>query len=155
MKNDIGLSDADRQRVADSLSRALADTYTLYLKTQNFHWNVTGPQFRTLHLMFEEQYTDLAEAVDEIAERIRALGAVAPGSFAQFSKLSSIQEATSVPSAQDMVRQLVSDNETTDRTLRETANVAEEVNDLVTADLVTERMAVHEKAAWMMRSVFE
>jgi len=155
MKNDIGLSDADRQRVAESLSRVLADTYTLYLKTQNFHWNVTGPQFRTLHLMFEEQYTDLAEAVDEIAERIRALGAVAPGSFSQFAKLSSIQEATTVPSAQDMIRQLVSDNETADRTLRETANIADEVNDIVTADLVTERMAVHEKAAWMMRSVFE
>ena len=155
MKNDIGLSDADRQRVAESLSRALADTYTLYLKTQNFHWNVTGPQFRTLHLMFEEQYTDLAEAVDEIAERIRALGAVAPGSFSQFSKLSSIQEATTVPSAQDMIRQLVSDNEAADCTLRETANIAEEVNDIVTADLVTQRMAVHEKAAWMMRSVFE
>ena len=155
MKNDIGLSDADRQKVADSLSRALADTYILYLKTQNFHWNVTGPQFRTLHLMFEEQYTDLAGAVDEIAERIRALGAQAPGSFSQFSKLSSIQEATTVPSAQDMLRQLITDNETTDRTLRETANVADEVNDIVTADLVTERMAVHEKAAWMMRSVFE
>jgi starvation-inducible DNA-binding protein len=155
MKNDIGLSDADRQKVAESLSRVLADTYTLYLKTQNFHWNVTGPQFRTLHLMFEEQYTDLAEAVDEIAERIRALGAVAPGSFSQFAKLSSIQEATAVPSAEDMIRQLVSDNETADRTLRATANIAEEVNDIVTADLVTQRMAVHEKAAWMMRSVFE
>ena len=155
MQNDIGLSDADRQKVAESLSRVLADTYTLYLKTQNFHWNVTGPQFRTLHLMFEEQYTDLAAAVDEIAERIRALGAPAPGSFAQFSKLASIQEATTIPAAQDMVRQLVSDNETVDRTLRSTAMIAEDVNDIVTADLVTERMAVHEKAAWMMRSVFE
>jgi len=131
----------------------LADTYTIYLKTHNFHWNVTGPQFNTLHQMFEEQYTELAEAVDEIAERIRALGVQAPGSYAQFSELTSIEEETGTPSAEEMIKQLVTDLETVIRTARQVLPIADEANDEPSADLLTQRMQIHEKTAWMLRSM--
>ena len=139
--------------IAGGLSRLLADTYTLYLKTHNFHWNVTGPMFNTLHLMFEQQYTELATAVDEIAERIRALGEAAPGSYSQYAALSSIREETGVPSAEDMIRQLVADQEAVVRTARSVFPAAEEASDEPTADLLTQRMQVHEKTAWMLRSM--
>jgi len=131
----------------------LADTYTIYLKTHNFHWNVTGPQFNTLHQMFEEQYTELAEAIDEIAERIRALGVQAPGSYAQFSELTSIEEETGTPSAEEMIKQLVTDLETVIRTARQVLPIADEANDEPSADLLTQRMQIHEKTAWMLRSM--
>ena len=131
----------------------MADTYTIYLKTHNFHWNVTGPQFNTLHQMFEEQYTELAEAVDEIAERIRALGVQAPGSYAQFSELTSIEEVTGTPSAEEMIKQLVTDLETVIRTARQVLPIADEANDEPSADLLTQRMQIHEKTAWMLRSM--
>ncbi len=131
----------------------MADTYTIYLKTHNFHWNVTGPQFNTLHQMFEEQYTELAEAVDEIAERIRALGVQAPGSYAQFSELTSIEEETGTPSAEEMIKQLVTDLETVIRTARQVLPIADEANDEPSADLLTQRMQIHEKTAWMLRSM--
>jgi len=150
---DIGISEESRFDIADGLSRLLADTYTLYLKTHNFHWNVTGPMFNTLHLMFEQQYTELATAVDEIAERIRALGVSAPGSYAQFADLTSIQEETGTPSAEDMIAQLVKDQETVARTARSVFPIADEANDEPTADLLTQRMQVHEKTAWMLRSM--
>lgn len=150
---DIGISEESRFDIADGLSRLLADTYTLYLKTHNFHWNVTGPMFNTLHLMFEQQYTELATAVDEIAERIRALGVSAPGSYAQFADLTSIQEEVGTPSAEDMIAQLVKDQETVARTARSVFPIADEANDEPTADLLTQRMQVHEKTAWMLRSM--
>ncbi len=150
---DIGIPEQQRKAIADGLSRLLADTYTLYLKTHNFHWNVTGPQFNTLHLMFETQYTELATAVDEIAERIRALGEPAPGSYAAFARLSSVKEADGVPSAEDMLRQLVQDQETVVRTAREVLPLADEANDEPTAGLLSDRMQVHEKTAWMLRSM--
>ena len=153
MKIDIGIDDRSRKDIAGGLSRLLADTYTLYLKTHNFHWNVTGPMFNTLHLMFEQQYTELATAVDEIAERIRALGEAAPGSYSQYAALSSIREETGVPSAEDMIRQLVADQEAVVRTARSVFPVAEEASDEPTADLLTQRMQVHEKTAWMLRSM--
>ena len=131
----------------------MADTYTIYLKTHNFHWNVTGPQFNTLHQMFEEQYTELAEAIDEIAERIRALGVQAPGSYAQFSELTSIEEETGTPSAEEMIKQLVTDLETVIRTARQVLPIADEANDEPSADLLTQRMQIHEKTAWMLRSM--
>jgi starvation-inducible DNA-binding protein len=151
----IGISAADRKHIADSLSRLLADTYTLYLKTHNFHWNVTGPMFQTLHLMFEQQYTELALAVDLIAERIRALGAPAPGSYRDFARLSSVKEAEGIPPANEMIRQLVEGQETVARTARETFVIAGEANDQPTADLLTQRMQIHEKTAWMLRSLLE
>jgi starvation-inducible DNA-binding protein len=152
---DIGISEADRKQIADGLSRLLADTYTLYLKTHNFHWNVKGPLFNTLHLMFEQQYTELATAVDEIAERIRALGFPAPGSYAQFSGLTSISEETGVPSAQDMLAQLARDQEIIVRTAREVFPLADQAHDEPTADLLTQRMQIHEKTAWMLRSMLD
>ncbi len=153
MKIDIGISDAHRKEIAAGLSRLLADSYTLYLKTHNFHWNVTGPMFNTLHLMFEQQYSELAMAVDAIAERIRALGEPAPGSYAEFGRLTSIPEETGQPSAEEMLRQLVLGQEAVARTAREVFPVAEAANDQPTADLLTERMQIHEKNAWMLRSM--
>jgi starvation-inducible DNA-binding protein len=152
---EIGIAPSDRQSIADGLSTLLADTYALYLKTQSFHWNVTGPMFRALHGMFEEQYTELAGAVDEIAERIRALGHHAPGSFSQFMKRTTVEEETGVPAAEQMVRQLVIGHEAAVRTARNAFAVAEEAEDQVTQDLLTERMQVHEKTAWMLRSLLQ
>lgn len=149
----IGISDADRQKLSEGLSRLLADTYTLYLKTHYFHWNVTGPHFTSLHTMFETQYTELAVAVDDIAERIRALGFVAPGSYKEFAKLTSIPESEGVPDALSMVRQLVEGQETVIRTAREFFPVTEAASDEPTADLLTQRLQVHEKTAWMLRSI--
>ena len=149
----IGLSVEQRQDVAGHLSSLLADTYTLYLKTHNYHWNVTGPQFNTLHAMFEQQYTELASAVDEIAERIRALGLPAPGSYKEFHEFTSIDEATGGESADEMLRQLVIGQETAARTARLGFPAAEEANDQPTADLLTQRMQIHEKTAWMLRSM--
>jgi starvation-inducible DNA-binding protein len=150
---DIGIPEQDRLAIADGLSRLLADTYTLYLKTHNFHWNVTGPMFNTLHLMFETQYTELATAVDEIAERIRALGVAAPGSYVQFADRTSIAEETRVPAAEEMIAQLVKDQETVARTARSVFPLADEAGDEPTADLLTQRMQIHEKTAWMLRSM--
>lgn len=155
MAIDIGISAEDRAKIAEGLSRLLADTYTLYLKTHNYHWNVTGPLFNTLHAMFEEQYTELATAVDEIAERIRALGHFAPGSYKAFSKLTSVQEEDGVPSAEEMIRQLVIGQETVARTAREIFPLADAAHDEPTADLLTQRMQIHEKNAWMLRSMLE
>ncbi|MEM6531990.1 MAG: Dps family protein [Myxococcota bacterium] len=153
MEINIGIEDKDREAIAAGLSRLLADSYTLYLKTHNFHWNVTGPQFNTLHAMFETQYTELATAVDEIAERIRALGVVAPGSYKQFAELTKIEEETGTPNASEMIRQLVVGQETVVRTAREVFPVAENAKDEPTADLLTQRMQLHEKNAWMLRSM--
>jgi starvation-inducible DNA-binding protein len=152
---EIGINEKDRSAVAAGLAKLLADTYTLYLKTHNFHWNVTGPMFNTLHLMFEAQYTELALAVDLVAERIRALGLPAPGSYAQFTRLSSIREETGVPSADAMIRQLVEGQEAVARTAREVFPVAERAEDQATMDLLTQRLQVHEKTAWMLRSLLE
>jgi len=148
----IGIPEDQRRGIADGLSRLLADTYTLYLKTHNFHWNVTGPMFNTLHTMFEAQYNELAMAVDEIAERIRALGFPAPGSYAAFSELTSISEVDGVPGASDMIQQLAEGQETVARTAREVFTAADDANDQPTADLLTQRMHLHEKNAWMLRS---
>lgn len=151
----IGISREDREEIVAALSRLLADTYTLYLKTHNFHWNVTGPMFQTLHLMFETQYNELALAVDLIAERIRALGAPAPGSYREFARLSSIQEAEGVPAAPEMIRQMVEGQEAVVRTARAAFPAVERASDEPTADLLTQRMQVHEKTAWMLRSLLE
>lgn len=151
----IGIDKKDRQAIADGLSRLLADTYTLYLKTHNFHWNVTGPMFQTLHLMFEGQYNELALAVDLIAERIRALGVRAPGTYAEFVKLSSIKEDVGPQSAEKMIRLLVEGQESVIRTARSIFPVAEKAADEPTADLLTQRMQIHEKTAWMLRSLLE
>ena len=153
MKIDIGISDQQRETIAEGLSALLADTYTLYLKTQNFHWNVTGPMFVTLHQLTETRYTELALAVDEVAERIRALGVTAPGSWSQFSALSSLNEETGVPSAEDMIRQLVADQEAVARTARAVLPKADKAGDQPSADLLTRRLDVHEKNAWMLRSL--
>lgn len=150
---DIGIPEATRLEIADGLSHLLADTYTLYLKTHSYHWNVVGPMFNTLHLMFEEQYTELAIAVDEIAERIRALGVPAPGSYEQFAELSSVAGDVGQPEAMEMIRQLVEDQETVVRTARSVIGVASSAGDEPTADLLTQRMQVHEKTAWMLRSM--
>ncbi|GGY09842.1 Dps family protein [Paludibacterium paludis] len=150
---DIGINEQDRQEIANGLSRLLADTYTLYLKTHNFHWNVTGPMFQTLHLMFEQHYNELALAVDLVAERIRALGHYAPGSYAEYARLASIPEANGVPSAEDMIRQLVDGHETLCRTARSIFPIVEKASDEPTADLLTQRLQVHEKTAWMLRSL--
>lgn len=155
MKIDIGISQADREKIAKGLSHLLADTYTLYLKTHNFHWNVTGPMFRTLHLMFEEQYQELALAVDDIAERIRTLGFPAPGTYKQFAAMSSIKEDDGVPDATEMIRLLVAGHEACVRTARETFPACDKANDQPSADLLSERMQVHEKTAWMLRSLLE
>lgn len=152
---DIGIPEESRKDIADGLSRLLADTYSLYLKTHNFHWNVTGPMFQTLHLMFETQYNELALAVDLIAERIRALGFPAPGTYSDFAKLSSIEETAGVPKAEEMIRLLVQGQETVAKTARSIFPIAEKVNDEPTADLLTQRLQVHEKTAWMLRSLLE
>ncbi|MBY0430059.1 MAG: DNA starvation/stationary phase protection protein [Rhodospirillales bacterium] len=150
---DIGISPEARRAIGEGLSRLLADSYTLYLKTHNYHWNVTGPMFNTLHLMFEQQYTELALAVDLVAERIRALGFPAPGSYKQFAALTSLQEETEVPNAEAMIRQLVKDQEAVVRTARSIFPLVDEAHDEPTADLLTQRMQVHEKTAWMLRSL--
>ena len=153
MDINIGIGKDQREAIAEGLSRLLADSYTLYLKTHNYHWNVTGPMFQTLHTMFEEEYTELAMAVDEIAERIRALGVYAPGSYKAFAGLSSVTEEDGVPSAEDMIRNLVVAHETVVRTAREVFPLAEDASDEPTADLLTQRMQVSEKTAWMLRSL--
>ncbi|HUQ76080.1 MAG TPA: Dps family protein, partial [Burkholderiales bacterium] len=150
MKIDTGIKETDRAKIAQGLSRLLADTYTLYLKTHNFHWNVTGPMFQTLHLMFEQQYTELALAVDLIAERIRALGFPAPGTYAEFTQLSSIKEPKGVPSADQMIRELLAGQEAVVKTARSVFPLVDKVNDEPSADLLTQRMQVHEKTAWML-----
>jgi starvation-inducible DNA-binding protein len=153
MNIDIGIPAEHRARIAQGLSKLLADSYTLYLKTHNYHWNVTGPLFNTLHTMFETQYVELATAVDEIAERIRALGHAAPGSYRAFAKLTSIEEETGTPSAEEMIRQLVIGQETVVKTAREVFHLADEASDEPSADLLTQRMQLHEKNAWMLRSM--
>ncbi len=155
MDINTGIATEHRTVIAEGLSRVLADSYTLYLKTHNFHWNVTGPMFQTLHTMFEQEYTELALAVDEVAERIRALGHYAPGSYAAFGKLSSIEEAEGVPNAKEMIAQLVAGHEAVAATARSVFPVAEAGHDEVTADLLTQRMQVHEKTAWMLRSLLD
>ena len=155
MQIDIGISEEHRQQIAEGLARLLADSYTLYLKTHNFHWNVTGPMFSTLHILFEQHYTELATAVDEIAERIRALGVAAPGSYKQFSELSSIEEETGVPRAEEMIKQLVQGQEAVVKTARSIFPVVDSANDEPSADLLTQRMQIHEKNAWMLRSLLE
>jgi starvation-inducible DNA-binding protein len=147
-----GIGDEQRKALADGLAKVLADTYTLLGKTHGFHWNVTGPQFHSLHQMFEEQYTDLTGAVDELAERIRALGYFAPGSLSQFLKLTTIQDEHGVPDARAMIEQLVRDNETVTQACRQVVEICDQANDTVTEDLMNGRMDAHEKAAWMLRS---
>lgn len=149
----IGIEAKERRAIAEGLSHLLADTYTLYLKTHSFHWNVTGPQFNTLHQMFMVQYTELWQALDEIAERIRALDMPAPGSYAAFAKLTSIEEETGVPTADAMLVQLVAGHEAVARTARRVFPTADAANDQPTADLLTQRLQVHEKTAWMLRSM--
>lgn len=151
----IGIGDKDRTKIVAGLSRLLADTYTLYLQTHNFHWNVTGPMFNTLHLMFETQYDELALAVDQIAERIRALGHPAPGTYSEFAKLTSIVETKGELSAKEMIAVLVKGQETVVRTARELFPAVDAANDEPSADLLTQRMQVHEKTAWMLRSLLE
>jgi starvation-inducible DNA-binding protein len=148
----IGIADAARKEISGRLEHLLADTYTLYLKTQNYHWNVTGPMFRSLHLMFKEQYIELRDAVDEVAERIRSLGYPAPGSFAEFSRLTSITESEGAPDAMGMVRSLAEGHETAARTARAVVEAAEAAGDVATADLATVRIATHEKTARMLRA---
>ena len=150
---DIGIDQTQRTQIADGLKVLLADSYTLYLQTHNFHWNVTGPQFRDLHLMFEEQYTELADAVDLIAERIRTLGVAAPGTYKAFSELSNIKETDGVPSATDMVTILTKGHEQVVKSCREVLKPAQEADDESTASLVSDRMRLHEKTAWMLRSM--
>jgi starvation-inducible DNA-binding protein len=152
---DLGIAESDRAELTSQLGSLLADTYTLYLKTHNYHWNVTGPMFRSLHLMFEEEYTEMWTAVDDIAERIRSLGEPAPGTYAEYSRLSSVKEREGVPAASEMVQDLVVGHETVVRTARALAAKAEGAGDLATADLATQRIDVHEKTAWMLRSMIQ
>jgi starvation-inducible DNA-binding protein len=152
---DIGISETDRKAIADGLNHLLADTYTLYLTTHNFHWNVTGPMFQTLHLMFETQYNELWTATDLVAERIRALGFPAPGTYAEFAQLTSIKQPAGVPKANEMIRKLVEGHEAVARTARSLFPVADEAEDEATADLLTQRIQVHEKTAWMLRSLLD
>mgnify|MGYP003401724001 CR=1 FL=1 len=152
---DIGINEKDRAEIAAGLSKLLADTYTLYLKTHNFHWNVTGPMFQTLHLMFEAQYNELALAVDAIAERIRALDFPAPGTYQEYAKLSSIKETVGVSKATEMIKLLVEGQEAVVRTARSIFPIVDQANDEPTADLLTQRMQIHEKTAWMLRSMLE
>ena len=155
-KIDIGISDKDRAEITRGLSRLLADTFTLYLTTHNFHWNVTGPMFNSLHAMFMQQYTELWNAVDPIAERIRALGHLAPGSYAEFGELGSLPDAPALPpKALEMVRLLAEGHEAVARTARKLFPLADEAGDQPTADLATQRLTVHEQAAWMLRSLLE
>jgi len=155
MQINIGIDAGKREEIAKGLSRVLADTYTLYLETHNFHWNVTGPMFQTLHLMFETHYNELALAVDLVAERIRALGCAAPGTYQKFAELSSIKQGEEVPRAEEMIQLLVRGHETVARTAREVFRAADSANDQPTCDLLTQRMQVHEKTAWMLRSLLE
>jgi starvation-inducible DNA-binding protein len=155
MKIDIGISHSDRAKIVEGLSKLLADSYTLYLMTHNFHWNVTGPQFNSLHNMFMTQYTEQWNALDIIADRIRALGFPAPGTYKQFVKLTAIKEVEGVPKAEEMVSLLVNAHETVARTARSLFPIVDEVNDQPTADLITQRLEVHEKTAWMLRSLLE
>jgi len=152
---DIGISASERAKIAKGLSALLADSYTLYLMTHNFHWNVTGPDFNSLHLMFMGQYTEQWNALDIIAERIRALGHPAPGTYKEFVKLASIKEVEGVPKSDDMIRHLVAAQEATARTARKLFPVVEAANDQPTADVLTQRLDVHEKTAWMLRSLLE
>ncbi len=152
-KIDIGINTEDRQKIAEGLKRLLADSYTLYLQTHNFHWNVSGSQFRELHLMFEEHYTELAVAVDDIAERIRTLDVVAPGTYKEFSRLSSIKEVEGVPSSEEMVDLLTQGHEQVVRTSREVLKLAQSADDESTASLVSDRMRIHEKTSWMLRAI--
>lgn len=151
----IGISDDDRLNIANAISHVLADTYTLYLQTHNFHWNVTGPRFRELHLMFEEQYNELALAADEIAERIRTLGYPAPGTYKAFSELSQIEEVDGIPAAESMIKYLVTGNEAVVRSSREALKIAQTAADESTAGLISDRLRIHEKTAWMLRSLLE
>jgi starvation-inducible DNA-binding protein len=155
MQIDIGIPEAERAKIAEGLTRVLADTYTLYLKTHNYHWNVTGPMFNTLHTMFEVQYNELWMAVDEIAERIRSLGEYAPGSYAAYADLTSIEEDAGVPKAEAMLANLVKGHEAVARTARAVFPLAEDASDEPTADLLTQRMQASEKTAWMLRSMLE
>ena len=150
---DIGISESDRIAVAGGLKALLADSYTLYLQTHNFHWNVTGPQFRELHLMFEEHYTELAVAVDDIAERIRTLGEPAPGTYKAFAQLSSIAEVDEIPEAREMVSILTCGHEQVVKTCRKALVAAQEADDESSASLISDRMRVHEKTAWMLRAM--
>ena len=155
MTINTGISEGDRKEIAQGLSHLLADSYTLYLQTHNFHWNVTGPMFQTLHVMFELHYTELALAVDVIAERIRSLGMHAPGTYAEFVELSSIKEVPGVPKATEMIRLLVEGHEAVVRTARSVFGAVEKASDEASADLLTQRMQLHEKTAWMLRSLLE
>jgi len=155
MAMDIGITSADRKKIVDGLSALLADSYTLYLMTHNFHWNVTGPQFNSLHNMFMTQYTEQWNALDTIAERIRALGFPAPGTYKEFTKLASIKEVEGVPKATEMIRHLVEAQEATARTARKLFPIVDEANDQPSADVLTQRIDVHEKTAWMLRSLLE
>jgi len=155
MQLNTGIDAAHREELVGELSKLLADSYTLYLKTHNFHWNVTGPMFQTLHLMFEQHYTELALAVDLLAERIRSLGHRAPGSYAAFGRLSSVPDTDAAPKAMEMVKILVSDHETVIKTARSVVTSAEKAGDQATADLGTQRLQIHEKTAWMLRSLLE
>ena len=152
-KIDIGITQSDRRKIADQLSRLLADSYTLYLQTHNFHWNVTGPRFRDLHLMFEEHYTELATAVDDIAERIRTLGLPAPGTYSAFAKLTSIKEVAGVPAAQDMVDLLTAGHQQVVKTCRQALHAAQDGADESSIALISDRMRIHEKTAWMLRAL--
>jgi starvation-inducible DNA-binding protein len=154
-KIDIGIDEKSREEIAKGLSRLLADTYTLYLKTHNYHWNVTGPQFQTLHVMFEGQYNELALAVDAIAERIRSLGVKAPGTYAEFAKLTVIKETSGDINATEMLRELVQSHEAVVKTARSIFPIVDEAHDEPSADLLTQRMQIHEKTAWMLRSMLE
>lgn len=151
----IGIGDKDRKAIADGLSHLLADSYTLYLTTHNFHWNVTGPMFTTLHIMFMEQYTEMWNALDDIAERIRSLGHPAPGTYAQFAKLTTLSEPKGIPKAEEMIRILMTGHEAVAKTARSVIPAAEEGSDEATLDLLTQRLQVHEKTAWMLRSLLE
>jgi starvation-inducible DNA-binding protein len=155
MKIDIGISEKDRKAVAHGLSKLLADTYTLYLKTHNFHWNVEGPMFQTLHVMFMGQYTEMWNALDLIAERIRSLGHYAPGTYAEFVKLTSIKETKSVPKAEKMIEELIQGNEAVIKTTRGVFDAAEAAKDQTTMDVLTQRLDIHEKTAWMLRSLLK
>lgn len=152
MDLDVRIEETARKDIAEGLAHLLADTYTLYLKTHGYHWNVTGPMFRSLHLMFEEQYTEMATAADVIAERIRSLGVLAPASCREFGRLSSVADETGSPSAMEMVERLVVGHETVIRTCRNLVNAAETAGDVATADLATQRIDIHEKTAWMLRA---
>ena len=155
MKIDIGIDSKERELIAESLGRMLADSYTLYLQTHNFHWNVTGPMFQTLHVLFMQQYTELWNALDLIAERIRSLGLPAPGTYKEFVRRASIKEVEGVPTATDMIRILVAGQEAVAKTARKAFKAAEKANDQPTCDLLTQRMQIHEKNAWMLRSLLE